>query len=128
MTGTGYGYVVSNLTDMVVIPVGGDGKYALPLSKKIGIYSVPEYGYAVTGNPYIIPAVEDGQTIDESQLPRAEKLPVAEVTIGSEVFRFTEFEAAWKKAHDGTSETPATLKMLLNVWLTNTMETVTQPE
>ena len=58
-----------------------------------------------------------------------EEAYVAEVTVGGNVKQYTDFNEAWRDAHLlSNAETPATLKLLRNINLTNTMETVTQPE
>ena len=76
--GTGCGYAVSNLSDAVaqeIAPtVAGGTTYVLPLGAKVGIYAVPEPGYAAVGGPYVIDEVEWDTTIDEDLLPRVAPL------------------------------------------------------
>ena len=84
--GTGYGYVVSNLTDGVeaeIAPIVVDDTtyYVLPIGAKIGIYAEPEEGYEIAGtNPYVIDEVTDETVIDASLLPKvAPKVMLTEV-------------------------------------------------
>ena len=82
----GYGFAVSNLTvgsEAKIEPTKAGGTtYLLPIGAKVGIYAVPEEGYAVKGEPYIIESVSEGETIVPSSLPHAERLP-ASVTVTS---------------------------------------------
>ncbi|MCQ2395721.1 MAG: hypothetical protein MJ249_15685, partial [Kiritimatiellae bacterium] len=82
----GYGFAVSNLTvgsEAKIEPTKAGGTtYLLPIGAKVGIYAVPEEGYAVKDNPYIIESVSEGETIDPGSLPHAERLP-ASVTVTS---------------------------------------------
>ena len=84
--GTGYGYVVSNLTDGVeaeIAPIVVDDTtyYVLPIGAKIGIYAEPDEGYEIVGtNPYVIDEVTDETVIDASLLPKvAPKVMLTEV-------------------------------------------------
>ena len=83
----GYGFAVSNLTvvgsEAKIEPTKAGGTtYLLPIGAKVGIYAVPEEGYAVKDDPYIIESVSEGETIDPGSLPHAERLP-ASVTVTS---------------------------------------------
>ena len=70
-------YVVSNLTDGAEgeIPssgsTAGGATYELPIGAHVAIYCIPAAGYTVQGtNPYDIPEVTDGLTIDPTALPK----------------------------------------------------------
>ena len=83
----GYGFAVSNLTvvgsEAKIEPTKAGGTtYLLPIGARVGIYAVPEEGYAVKGEPYIIESVSEEETIDPDSLPSAERLP-ASVTVTS---------------------------------------------
>ncbi|MCQ2394331.1 MAG: leucine-rich repeat protein [Kiritimatiellae bacterium] len=73
--GTGYSFVVSNLTDEVAAEIApteeGGTNYKLPIGEKVGIYAVPEEGYEIVGtNPYVIDEVTPQTVIDTSLLPK----------------------------------------------------------
>ena len=85
-TTTGYAFAVSNLTEGAeeILPTEAGGTtYALPVGEKVGIYAVPEKGYVVKGEPYIIDEVKSDTKIDASKLPGA-KLPEPEISAVSE--------------------------------------------
>ena len=80
-------YVVSNLTagaEGEILPFGstaGVATYDLPIGAHVAIYCVPAEGYAVRGtNPYDIPSVTDGLTIDPADLPKGSEVHDLTVT------------------------------------------------
>ena len=66
-----YDYAVSNLTDAAEIAPRAEGRYALPLGARVGVYAVPEEGYVIVGtNPCVIEKVTSDTAVDVDQLPK----------------------------------------------------------
>ena len=128
--GTHYTYVVSNGTEGITGElVNGTNEYIVAKGATLKVYFTPDENYEWEGdftNPKEIGPIESDTVIYASEMPKAVTVFVAEVTVGGEGIKYKDFNEAWKKAHEGTSESPATLKLLRNIHLTNTMETVTQ--
>lgn len=127
---TGYSYIVSNATKEITGElVNGTNNYVIASNDTVLIYFTLAEGYVFDGevtNPRNLGAIETDTVIDATQMPKVVSMFVAEVTIEDETKRFLDFTEAWKKAHEGGPGSPATLKLLRDISLTNTMTTVTQ--
>ena len=130
--GAHYTYVVSNETEEITGELlDGTNNYAVAKGTKVKVYFTPDENYEWDGafaNPKEIGPIESDTVIYASEMPKAVTVFVAEVMVGGETHQYKDFNEAWRDAHLLSSETPATLKLLRNINLTNTMETVTQPE
>ena len=128
--GTHYTYVVSNETEGITGElVNGTNEYIVAKGATLKVYFTPDENYEWDGgftNPKTISNISGDTVIYASEMPKAVTVFVAEVTVGGETHQYKDFNEAWRAAHLLSSETPATLKMLRNIHLTNTMETVTQ--